>query len=74
MSNTRELEADLEETRQHLGETIDALGEKLDVKAHVKSSADQAKDRAVETVSSNWREIAVVAAWAALVTIVWKRF
>lgn len=74
MNDTRELEEDIELTRQRLGETIDALGEKLDVKAHVKSSADQAKDRAVETVSTKWREIAVVATWAALVTIVWKRF
>ncbi len=74
MSDIKELEADIEQTRQHLGETIDALGDKLDVKAHVKSSAEEAKQRAVETASSNWREIAVVATWAALVAIVWKKF
>lgn len=74
MTDIHEIEADIEQTRQHLGETIDAINDKLDVKSHVKSSADQAKDRAVETVSSNWREIAIVATWAALVTIVWKKF
>lgn len=73
-SSIDEIEADIEETRQALGETVEALSDKLDVKAHAKASADHAKDRAVETVSANWREIAVVATWAALVTIVWKKF
>lgn len=74
MSDTLDLEAEIEQTRHQLGETVEALSDKLDVKAHVKSSADHAKGQAVKTVSHNWREIAVVATWAALVTIVWKKF
>jgi len=70
MSDTKDLEAEIEQTRQQLGQTVEALSDKLDVK----SSASDAKDQAVETVSSNWREIAVVATWAALVTIVWRKF
>lgn len=73
MSDTRDLEADIEQARQQLGETVDALSDKLDVKAHVKSTAHHAKDQTVDAVASNWREIAVVATWAALVTIVWKK-
>jgi hypothetical protein len=68
-----ELQADIEQTRHDLGDTVEALAAKLDVKAQVKSSTDQAKANAVEAVSSNWREIAVVAVWAALVTLVWKK-
>ena len=73
MSDIEDLEADIEQTRARLGETVDALSDKLDVKAHVKSSADHAKDRAVDTVSSNWVAIAAVATVAVLVTIVWKK-
>jgi hypothetical protein len=79
-----ELEADIRRTRQDLGDTVEALAAKLDVKAQLKSSTDQAKanlkssaDRAradaVGAVSANWREIAVVAVWATLVTLVWKK-
>jgi hypothetical protein len=68
-----ELQADIEQTRHELGDTVEALAAKLDVKAQVKSSTDQAKANAVAAVSSNWREIAVVAVWAALVTLVWKK-
>ncbi len=73
MSDIDDLEAEIKQTREQLGETVEALGEKLDVKAHVKSSADHAKDRAVETVSSNWVAVAAVATVAVLVAIVWKK-
>ncbi|MET0449224.1 MAG: DUF3618 domain-containing protein, partial [Aeromicrobium sp.] len=63
-----ELEADIRRTRQDLGDTVEALAAKLDVKAQIKSSTDQAKANlarsadqarvnAVEAVSSNWREL-----------------
>ncbi len=74
MSETKDLEAEIAQTRQQLGQTVEALSDKLDVKSHVKSSADHARETAVQAVSSSWREIAVVAAWAALVTIVWRKF
>lgn len=73
MTDIADIEADIEETRARLGETVDQLAEKLDVKSQVKTSADAAKDRAVETVSTNWREIAVVATWAALAVLIWKK-
>ncbi len=73
MSDTEKLEADIKETRQQLGETVEALSDKLDVKAHVKSSATGAKDRAVDTVSSNWVAIVAVASLAALAAIIWKK-
>lgn len=68
-----ELEADIERTRHELGDTVEALAAKLDVKTNLKNSTDQAKANAVATVSSNWREITIVAVWATLVTLVWKK-
>ncbi len=73
MSDIDDLQADIEQTRERLGETVDALSEKLDVKAHVKSSADHAKDKAVDTVSSNWIAIAAVVTVATVVAIIWKK-
>jgi hypothetical protein len=79
-----ELEADIRRTRQELGDTVEALAAKLDVKAQIKSSADQAKENlkssadqaranAVDAVSSNWRELTIIAVCAGLVTLVWKK-
>lgn len=68
-----ELEEDIRRNREQLGETVKALSAKLDVKSQLKSSTDQAKSKAVDVVSANWREIAVVGVYAVLVTIVWKK-
>jgi hypothetical protein len=79
-----ELEADIEKTRHELGDTVEALAAKLDVKANLKSSTDQVKanlkssaeqttTNAVAAVSNNWREITIVAVWAALVRLIWKK-
>lgn len=79
-----ELEADIRRTRQELGEIVETLAAKLDVKAQIKNSTDQAKANikrsavqatanAVGAVSTNRREITVIAAWAALSTLVWKK-
>lgn len=41
-----ELVADIEATRAELGETVEALSQKLDVKAQARQSLDDAKERA----------------------------
>lgn len=69
-----ELEEDIRRSRQELGETVEALSAKLDVKAQIKSSTDQARTHAVDAASAHWREAVVIAVWAALVTIIWKKF
>ena len=56
-----EIEADLAETREHLAETVDALGHKLDVKS-------RARDKAVELKENHGREL--VLGGVALVVVV----
>lgn len=63
-----EIEADLAETREHLAETVDALGHKLDVKT-------RSRDKAVELKENHGREL--VLGGAALIAVivvirVWK--
>lgn len=53
-----EIEADIEQTREQLTETIDALGAKLDVKSKA---------------TSHWQEIAVVVTTTVAVVIAWKK-
>jgi LPXTG-motif cell wall-anchored protein len=43
------IRAEIEETRQQLGRTVDELSDRLDVPARAKESAARAKDTAVET-------------------------
>jgi hypothetical protein len=45
-----ELVADIEATRAELGDTVEALSQKFDVKAHARSSLDDAKQRATARV------------------------
>jgi hypothetical protein len=45
-----QLEAQIEETREQLGETVEALTAKLDVKGRTKARIGETKDRAVEQV------------------------
>ena len=45
-ASTEEIEADIARTRERLGDTVDALSERLDVKAQAKKKAQQTKDRA----------------------------
>lgn len=68
-----DLEADIRRQRQELGETVEALSAKLDVKAQLKSSTDEAKSRATSAFSAHWQELAVVAVYAVLVRIAWKK-
>ena len=44
------IQADIEQTRQELGETVDALTAKLDVKGRAKSKLDDTKQRAAGQV------------------------
>ncbi len=45
-ASTEEIEADIARTRERLGDTVDALSERLDVKAQAKKKAQQTKVRA----------------------------
>lgn len=68
-----ELEEDIRRNRQELGETVEALSAKLDVKAQLKSSTERARSTTVHAASAHWREAAVVGVWAVLVTVIWKK-
>ena len=45
MSTPEDIEAEIEQQREQLAETVDALTAKLDVKAQARAKADQFKDR-----------------------------
>ena len=63
-----EIEADLAETREHLAETVDALGHKLDVKS-------RSRDKAVELKENHGRELALGGVALVVVIVglrVWK--
>ena len=46
-----EIRSDIEATREQMGDTVEALAAKTDVKAHVTNSAEEAKQRAREKVA-----------------------
>jgi hypothetical protein len=46
-----DLERDLERTREQLGETIDAISAKLDVKAQMKGTASRARANVADSTS-----------------------
>ncbi len=58
------IEADLEQTRQRLGETIDALGDKLDVKTRATRKAGEVRDE-------RGTELAVAAGVVVALVVVW---
>ena len=45
-----EIRSNIEATREQMGDTVEALAAKTDVKAHAKKSAEEAKQRAREKV------------------------
>jgi ElaB/YqjD/DUF883 family membrane-anchored ribosome-binding protein len=47
----REIRQQIEETRAQMGDTVDAIAYKADVKERAKDSITDKKDRAVETIS-----------------------
>ena len=81
-AGVEELQADIEQTRAELGETLGALSEKVDVKAQARRRAELAKD-AVEQQARHVNEKAnehrglllavAAAAIAAIGLVVWRR-
>jgi hypothetical protein len=59
-----ELRAEIKQTRAELGETVQALAAKADVKARAKEQVEIARGRAIETVRANQVPIAIVVAGA----------
>jgi hypothetical protein len=59
-----ELRAGIKQTRAELGETVQALAAKADVKARAREQVEVARERALETVRTNQVPIAIVVAGA----------
>lgn len=59
-----ELRAGIKQTRAELGETVQALAAKADVKARAKEQVEVVRERALETVRANQVPIAIAVAGA----------
>lgn len=69
-----EVRADIEATRERLGETVGALSEKLDVKARAHDKVVETKAAVVQQGTRIGVPLAAVAAVAALIgLVVWAR-
>jgi hypothetical protein len=65
-----EIQADIEATREELGDTVEALTEKADVKKQAKRKVDEAKAK----VAANQDGMAVIAGVVAVgLLVVWVR-
>jgi ElaB/YqjD/DUF883 family membrane-anchored ribosome-binding protein len=62
-----EIRAEIDETREELGDTVEALAEKTDVKAQAKAKADQAQ----ALVKENPKPVAIAAGIVALF-VLWR--
>lgn len=69
------IKADIDQQREHLAETIDALHAKLDVKSQARAKVAEVRDRATTDTGAPRPEVigAGVAALALLVLVVWLR-
>jgi hypothetical protein len=69
------IRADIEQTRENLAETVDALHAKLDVKTQAKAKAAQVKDSATTDAGKPRPELigAAVATVALIAGLVWLR-
>ncbi|MCW2770636.1 MAG: hypothetical protein JWR27_2069 [Aeromicrobium sp.] len=63
---TSDLEQEIEQTREHLGETVDALAAKLDVKGRAKESIASADKRPFAAAG-------VLAAGLVVAALLWPR-
>ena len=79
-ASLEDLQADIEETREDLGETARALTHKLDVKARAGDAVAEAKEKVVETATTSDGSVkpalpVTVIAVAALVVgvFLWRR-
>lgn len=70
-----EVEADIERTRRQLGDTVEALAAKADVKARLKAQVETTKGRVDDIVRQ--RRVPITAAGAvvgvATLIVVWRR-
>jgi ElaB/YqjD/DUF883 family membrane-anchored ribosome-binding protein len=73
-----EIREEIAETREDLGDTVEALAGKADVKGRAKGKVDEAKveakakvDSAAQSVQENPVPVAVVAAFGAGVVVGW---
>lgn len=57
-AGVKDIEADIEKTRQELGETVEALQAKLDVKQQAKDKVDETKQKAADTVHNAQQVVA----------------
>lgn len=80
LAGTDEIVNDIERTREQLGETVDALAAKLDVKAQLKDTAEHAKANARESAGEvvvmarqTWPQIAVVVVTLGAAVVAWRR-
>jgi uncharacterized protein DUF3618 len=62
-----ELENDIERTREHLGETVDALAAKLDVKSRAQGAVREADNRKIGA------GLAIAAAVVIGALLLWRR-
>ena len=62
MSTPEEIQADIERQREHLAQTVDQLGHKLDVKAQTKAKVADVRDRATTDDGKPRPEVIGVAA------------
>jgi hypothetical protein len=58
----QEIREDIELTRERLGETVEALAQKSDVKAQARAKIDEAKARAKQVMPGSARQAASAAA------------
>jgi MYXO-CTERM domain-containing protein len=75
-SSPEQLEADIARQRDALAETVDALHERLDVKARAKGKAADLKDRATTADGSPRPDLAAGAALVLVLVValtVWRR-
>lgn len=78
-----EIQTDIAQTRQQLGESVEALSAKLDVKAQARQRVDDTKARAVDTARSARQKagqagpavpaLAFLAIAAVVGIIIWRR-
>ena len=76
MATTRtpeQIRADIERTRERLGETVEALADKADVKTHAKEKVDEVKTNVTETARSNAVPAAVAVVALVAVVVLLKR-
>jgi hypothetical protein len=64
-SACEEIVADIEATREQLGDTVEELAHRLDVKAQVQSTVEEAKANAQAKLTQTWQQVRTRAAAAA---------